>query len=197
MFRLDPQRLAEGHTEVPGLTNEQHEALIIIGQRIIGLEEDLQQLVDPAHKQVVQNLVQDFSDVSKAVCHGYQVIPERLTDEPEEPFADKLARRIAAGGKRPMKLVRKKVSVAHGIRGDFGPSLVPVTENDRAIVELACSTLRVIYEKAISRNRDVSTEWLEALATDIRDMAELCGVRLTGPEAPGRANPMEVTPWQN
>lgn len=185
MIPVDPGAAATGALPLDDVTRDQREALGLIGQRIIGLTQDLEQLTDPDHIQVVQELIDDLTVISRGVLPGYEVGFSEQPAEPE-PVAGKAKRVLRnLAGKPTGGCLRITLGSGHW----FSDNTVPdgVTLVQWKTVAIAANLIEQMYVKAQTGARvSVTRNWLKSVAADIRDIAELSDVRLTGRMVPGR-----------
>lgn len=183
MQLLDPTRLAQGNVDVPNVTAPERDAYTRIGQRIIGLQDDLTKLSDPAHIQVVQDLIDDLVAISAAIHPGYKAASEAAKAAMAEGKATRITANLEA-----LRAQKKPLVTLGQTTARFNPNRRPdgVGDTEWQIVEIACFLLEQIATKAASSSPTLSVSWLRTVAEDVRDMAELCGVRLSGGMVPGR-----------
>lgn len=187
MIQVDPGAAATGALPLDGVTRDQREALGLIGQRIIGLTQDLERLTDQAHIQVVQELIDDLTVISRGVLPGYEVGFSEQPAEPEpEPAAGKAKRVLRNLAGKP---IGGCLQITLGSGHWFSDNTVPdgVTLAQWKTVAIAANLIEQLYVKAQTGARvSVTRNWLKSIAADIRDIAELSDVRLTGRMVPGR-----------
>lgn len=201
MNRIHPAKAAEGTLPEDGLTPEQNEALKIIGQRVIGLTNDLGNLHDPEHTQIVKELIEDFISISRGVAPGYEVsFDEWKEADPNGSRPSGRARKIRRNlvGASLRDAFRIYVGNTWASNTHRPPG---ISKSQWRVVLIASRALEQLYAKAEQNDpAQVSKNWLRSLACDFRDIVELCGVLPCGGMVPDRyraSSLKEPSVWEN
>lgn len=202
-----PEDIARGLAPLENGGQAEQRAWQLIGQRLLGLTEDMELLQYDEHKKALQELIDDFKAIAAAFVPEHRVVFDGTNDEEIAERKAVQAKRLYDMAKSPAVSARDKslprIDASTLAFAEESKRYRPMKVNDVEweIIYRCASSIDQISGK-VKRDEEcvVTKRWLRSIALDFKAIALGCGVRLVGasvPDAPLMHGYRGERPWED